>query len=66
MIAYLVGTLMCLCLEMPVSALQKLMVPQLNKNNSRVNQSSEKSLETLDLDDFESRNKMRMSITSKL
>lgn len=64
--AYLAGTIICLCLEMPVSALQKLMVPQLSKNNSRINQSSEKSLETLDLDDFESRNKLRMSITSKL
>lgn len=58
---------MCLCLEMPVSALQKLMVPQLRKqDNTNIKQSSEKSLETLDLDDYESRYKLRMSITSKM
>ncbi|KAG5861265.1 hypothetical protein JTB14_028369 [Gonioctena quinquepunctata] len=45
-LSYLVGTFMCLMFEMPISALQKLMVPQMNKN--RLERSSEKSLKTLD------------------
>ncbi|CAG9766404.1 unnamed protein product [Ceutorhynchus assimilis] len=47
-LAYLGGTLLCLFLEMPVSALQKLMGFKQNKRPAKM--SAEKSLETLDLD----------------
>ncbi|CAG9821312.1 unnamed protein product [Phaedon cochleariae] len=48
-LSYLVGTVMCLMFEMPISALQKLMVPQM-KRPTPERGSSEKSLKTLDYD----------------
>nr|XP_023019245.1 O-acyltransferase like protein-like [Leptinotarsa decemlineata] len=47
-LSYLAGTMMCLMFEMPISALQKLMVPQMKTKNTGLKGSSEKSLKTLD------------------
>lgn len=51
-ISYLGGTVLCLLVEMPVSALQKMLGTGVRKQNrsSMVKKSSEKSLETLDLE----------------
>ncbi|XP_050294047.1 nose resistant to fluoxetine protein 6-like isoform X2 [Anthonomus grandis grandis] len=50
-VAYLGGTLLCLLVEMPVSAIQKMLGFSVHHNRTnRIPKSSEKSLETLDLD----------------
>lgn len=51
-ISYLAGTVLCLLVEMPVSALQKMLGVGARKHNrsSMGKKSSEKSLETLDLE----------------
>ncbi|KAJ8927011.1 hypothetical protein NQ314_020574 [Rhamnusium bicolor] len=48
-LSYLGGTFLCLLVEMPISALQKLMIPQLD--TTRPNQFSEKALKSVDHDD---------------
>lgn len=45
-LSYLVGTLLCLMFEMPMSALQKLMVPQVK--NRKPKESAENSLKTME------------------
>lgn len=47
--AYLAGTVLCLFVEMPISALQKLLGFSVNRKRSPLQKSSEKSLETLDM-----------------
>ncbi|XP_066151011.1 O-acyltransferase like protein-like [Euwallacea fornicatus] len=47
--SYLAGTLLCLFVEMPISALQKMICCSSRQKRCAVKKSSEKSLETLDL-----------------
>ncbi|XP_019871049.2 O-acyltransferase like protein [Aethina tumida] len=51
LISYLVGTMLCIAFEMPISALQKIFVPQLSKRKEE--DSSEKSLKTVDFSEEE-------------
>lgn len=48
-LSYLGGTLLCLTMEMPISALQKLMMPQISTN--KMGASSGKSSKTVDFNE---------------
>ncbi|KAL1502201.1 hypothetical protein ABEB36_007377 [Hypothenemus hampei] len=47
--SYLAGVVLCLLIEMPVSALQKLLASRSNRSKATLRKYSEKSLETLDM-----------------